>query len=213
MRTETISIYQYNELTGAAKERAKQWLIDAETSDAAFMYEINDTIKVIEDTFNIVIRSDGYGNYWYKDKHYSRDAKTMEFKRAIAYINNEFDFKCKPYHIEQTQRNAAERKPENKYKYPIYYRKYFALAKARYEDNLPTDVCYDYIIHDVYKKFIENERKHAGETLDIFFKGLAREIGRTIENEYEYIQTDEYIDDIMSANEYEFTSDGKRYVK
>lgn len=197
MKTITVKLFTFNELSDKAKERAREWWRSCD-DEFPWQREFENTVKAIENSFDIEFENIGpyeYTPFWY-DKNDYREAREMSFARAVAYINNNFDFKV----LESAREYSGKIR-----------RIGCALAKNRYTDNLLTGYCSDYVTHESYKKFIEYGRKYKNAKLSDFFDILARGLRDEIESEYDYMQTDEYIDDILTANEYEFMEDGEKW--
>ena len=205
MKTVTIKLYNFDELSDDAKEKARDWW---RSGDDVFpwAYEFSGSVKAIENALDVSffdISVGSYRPYWY-DENDDNDAENMCFCRAVAYINNRFDFKKIPWTYPTKKPFVVGRDVPLK---PVGV----ALAKNVYDDNLPTGYCSDYVTHESYKKFIEYGRKHKSAKLSDFFDILACGLRDEIESEYDFMQSDEYIDDILSNNDYYFTVDGEFY--
>lgn len=197
MKTITVNLYAFDELSDKAKERARDWWRSCD-DEFPWQRDFENTVKTIENSFDVEFDNIGpyeYNPYW-NDKNDYRDTYKMPFGRAVAYINNNFDFK-----VLKSARDYSG----------SVRRVGCALAKKCYTDNFLTGYCADYVIHESYKKFVEFGRKYPGATLSDFFDILARGLRDEIESDYDYMQTDEYIDDVLTINNYEFTEDGKKW--
>jgi len=71
-----------------------------------------------------------------------------------------------------------------------------------------TGVCGDENFLDVFRVFI---KKPNGNTLEELIDEAIQDTIRAASKEWEYQQSDEAIDEMMDANEYDFEEDGTRY--
>lgn len=158
MRTETVTIYKFDELTNPAaieraRERGRQWIAE----DPAWCDEARQSIEAFCEEFGVTLKEWSVGAYAPID--YSTNAANEHFRG----------------------RKLREFK----------------------RDYMPTGYCLDC---DLWQTFYD-EFKRAGDAkgafdtaLDAGFKAWREDLEGQLE--------DEYIDDFLTANEYEFTEDG-----
>lgn len=158
MRTETITLYKFQELTNErakerARERGRQWM----SEDPAWCDESRQSIQAFCEHFGVTLRDWSVGAYSPID--YSTDATNQHF-RGVK--------------LRDIDRNA-----------------------------MPTGYILDCTLwqtmHDEFKR--TGDAKAAFESaLDAGFKEWRDDLKGQLE--------DEYIDDFLTANEYEFDEDG-----
>lgn len=206
MRTETVSrtIYTFEELSDAAKEKARDWYregaLDYEWWDS--VYEDAGRIFAILgiDSSRVVSLGGGrtrvtspdieFSGFWSQGDGASF-AGTYRYKRGSA-------------------RAIARYAPQDEELQRIG-RELMQLQK-RHGYSLACDIIKSGRYSHEYTMDIEgmdcgSETKSAMLEL---FRDLARWIYRTLEAEYEYLNSDESVDEMIVANEYEFTEDGER---
>lgn len=101
----TIQLYRFEELPEASQEKLLE-----EHKEKIYSYgyawedELYHSLETACKIFGIQYSEDTYGNMWPSYKQASSmdyidksEATNMAFKRAIAYINNRFNFKTSPY--------------------------------------------------------------------------------------------------------------------
>lgn len=161
MRTETISIFKFDELPSvqakeAAREKGRQWLAE----DPAWVTESRKSIQAFCEAFGIRLTAWSVGAY--APISFSTDAENKHFRG----------------------RKLNEFKP----------------------DACPTGYCLDFTL---WGSFCEEFKKTGSAfgafkaTLDAGFEEWRADLEAQLE--------DEYIDDFLSANDYEFTADGRVY--
>lgn len=65
---------------------------------------------------------------------------------------------------------------------------------------------------EAYKPNDDEETADERHLVAEFHKAILNEYAKMLQEEYEYLMSDEAVDDSIIANEYEFTEDGKRFV-
>lgn len=158
MRTETIEIFKFDELSDGAKEKARDWWRQASAGDWAWMNESRQSIEAFLDHFGLTlskweIDAWSYGFTLTVENSHVRGVKLRDFNR----------------------------------------------------DNTPTGYILDCALwmtfYDEFKR--TGDAKHA--------VGAAVHAGfAEWRDDLESQQSDEYTDDVLTANEYEFTIEGKR---
>jgi hypothetical protein len=158
MRTETIEVFQFDELSDDAKEKARYW--SRSNVDFFWCEEGIDSIKTFCNHFGVRLTTWNvapYANPDYSAEYFNSHFRGMKLK----------DFK---------------------------------------RDYMPTGYCLDY---DLWMTFYD-QFKATGSAKkafdDALWKGF---IG--LRNDMENQLSDEYIDEHLIINEYEFTEDGKRF--
>lgn len=209
MRTETISIYGFDELSDSAKQTAiENWRNSRYEYD--WSGEWSDSINAFAEAMNITIRDwevnpYGYSNVswdlqipweWnYADGNPDEDMRGLRLRTWL--INNALPELAKgKYYSKDISHNP--------YRYVHRY------SKIQFEyNNCPlTGYCGDCPLIDPILEFIESGWRNESTTLlDVFQDCFDRWIKEFI-SDMEWQDSDEYITDTIEANEYEFYADG-----
>jgi hypothetical protein len=72
-------------------------------------------------------------------------------------------------------------------------------------------MAYDCYLDDAYKEWINSIRKGNNDSIEDFFNTLCNTLLTAWQEDREYEDSNEYIDEMLIANEYEFTVNGDRY--
>ncbi len=197
MRTETIKIFQFSELDESAKEKARDWYrvngLDYEWWDCT-IDDIKQALTVIG-FYDIDVYFSGFcsqgdgacfiGRYSYE-------------KGALQKVKKDY-----PQWAELHQLTESLQALQKRY----FYQLAFDLVKngCRYSHEYSVSVGYA-------------ERMDGKEINELVFgdiQEITREfmhhIYKPLESEYDYLQSDEMVDDSITANEYEFTETGSIY--
>lgn len=204
MRTETYSvdIYTFDELSDDAKENA---LESFRCSGAllGWQEENADTVKQIAETFGWRWRWDSYDGVCYDVSYDLDDADVADLSgvRAWAYIENNYI-------------SRAEQ-PVTYWKDHVIYcdgRKNWTRKSKiwRTIDNCPfTGYCMDCCFSSAWREW--KEKFTLNSTVEDFVEMVADHLSHDWTADNEYQMSDEYIIDLIQANGYEFTDDGKQY--
>jgi len=211
MKTIRTKVYQFNELTEQAKQKA---INDFRNNgiDIDYIYdEAQNSVKEFHDIFGTKEGDRSWLDV--KTGHIEDNIIELTGLRLRTYIINNFGnrlYKGKYFSLWS--------KTEVSYK---YHKEGFPVLKSRYSkvifDNCCplTGVCYDNSLLQPIYDLIENYREKADYYSYMTFETLMNDcfesLEKDIEAECESIQTDEYIAEQIEANEYDFTKDGKRF--
>lgn len=192
-KEKTITVYQYAELpTEKAKNRARDWFLEC---DEISTEEVLESLKALFKNCSGVKLTDwSIGTYSpsYLKVTFAQDgAEDLKGARAFAWLENNLLAGVRIPWTGQKRRELAQ--------YGVWYRP--GLVKP-----CPfTGVCFDDDFLDALRASLK-----AGDTLKDAFEDLARHAQKLLEAEYEYHQSEEYVSEMMEANEYEFDEDGRR---
>jgi hypothetical protein len=168
MRTIEVKLYQFNELSAEAKEKAIENLIDINVGHEWWEF-------TYEDAKQIGLKITGF------DLDRNRHA-TGEF------IDNAYD--CEHAILKNHGKDCETYKTAQNY----------LNERAELEKQLePEDE-----INPFYDSVAEIE-----DLDDEFLKSILEDYSQMLQNEYEYLMSEEAIIDTIEANEYEFTEDGE----
>lgn len=192
MREIITKVYKFEELSDEAKEKARAWWCKDETFDW-LIDEGADSLKGLFKAAGIRLTEWSLGAYR-RDAYVSFDmgnAGELKGKRAIAWLENNL---FGPLRLTRSDLLKTWREHGQTFGYRV------GMVKP-----CPfTGVCYD----DDLLIAVQNHAKN-GETLSDAFKMAAEDLARTIEKEIEARQEDDAVDEMIIANENEFTEDGK----
>lgn len=230
MREETIKIYKFEELSGQAKEVAREWwrrASDGDTSD--FDFCIEGAVR-LAGLMGIEISSRSWTNsYGFKGStpeiHFSGfysqgDGASFEgtyrYQRgALAAIRAEapatwvqkrpdgaISYGESTGNAELHRIARALQRAQAKHFYGITTR---VTQSGHYSHSNTMQFRHSLNIGDHYEDYYESD---ATEQIEEALRDFADWIYGQLEAEYDYHNSDEYIDETIIANEYEFTADG-----
>lgn len=195
MRTESIDVYKYAELSDEAKERARNWWLEGGLNYGWYDCTIGDFISTLEMVgfSNAEIHFSGFwsqgdgacfiGNYEYK-------------KGALNAVKKEFP-QWEALHQLTEQLQLINRRH--------FYQLAFKLVKTGHMYSHQNMVTVDYVERlDGY----EIKEDNLFEELIDVCRDFMHEIYRMLESEYDYLTSTESVEDSILANDYEFTADG-----
>jgi hypothetical protein len=171
MRTIEIKLYQFDELTEEAKEKAREWFRDG------YLHE-DWWESTYEDAKNIGLKIDGFDLD--RNKH-ATGGLMLSANEVAANIMRDHGDGCGTYEL-------AEQFMEE---YSPMLAKYMDEEDPEYESHC-----------------LEDDMQYLE---DWFEKQLLEEYASMLQNEYEYLLSDENVDDTIIINEYEFNENGKRH--
>lgn len=195
MRTIQTTVYQFDELTDKAKEKARDWYRDATAGESYYLEDIYGSLKATFKAAGIKLTDWSLGPY-NRSNQVTFDmgnAGELTGARALAWLENNLFEK-----VRITPAEFAERRKDFLSYGPAY-------RVGRLRPCPFTGMCYDDDYIDSLVKDIKS-----GDTLRDAFRNLADVCGRLCEQECEYQNEDDTVDESIRANEYEFTEDGKR---
>ena len=158
MKTATINLYQFNELSDDAKERAREWWRDG--LEYFWWDESIGSIRAFCDHFGVKIKDYSIGAY--SPSYMDTDAENANF-RGMRLA----DFT---------------------------------------RDAMPTGYCLDCALWQTFY----DEFKRTGSALKAFNEAIDAAVTE-IKEDAEYQYSDECIDELLVANKYDFTENGKIY--
>lgn len=196
MRTETIvkSIFQFDELSDAAKEKARNWYREASAHDEWYEFAIEDC-KTIAALMGWQIERVGFSGFWSQGDgaHFVGDMGYTKgcYKAVIG---------CAPEDLELARIAQEWQDLQRRHFYQL-------TAQVSHRGHYQHENCTRF---DVYKN---------GEYTDAAIEEQVGEIARDfmrwiysqLETEYEYQNSDEQVDEFIRANGYEFEESGRIY--
>lgn len=195
MRTQTIEVYSFNELSDDAKEHARDKYRE-KNYEIDWQIELFQSLMAVYKAANIKVKdySLGLNSYSYMKLDMDDNVKDLEGSRALAWLENNLFYKLRITRAEYLKNRKAY------FGYGKHYR--IGCVKA-----CPlTGVCFDVDFLDDLQNSVKN-----GMCLGDAFKGLADTYVKLLQSEYDAQNSDEYIDEHLEINGYEFTEDGNFY--
>lgn len=208
MRTITTNIYKFDELADKAKAKAREWYRINESHD--FSEEV-DCFNAILAAFDAdgKIEQDSYGNWLLELKpNLDEDEDSLVGVRALKWVWNNWiepNMKGKYY----GKLYAVEKSLEHPTGW-IHKKRY---SKATREWDCPlTGFCMDMIPWEAYKAMQEATKKGERWTIGDYMKVVLDRFTKELEAQSEYMDSDEYIDEMLEVNNYEFYEDGRAFA-
>lgn len=202
MRTIIIknNIYEYDELTEEAKAKAR----------SKFYGEFLDDFSDEQNSLEAIGRIIG-------DAGYSLDAwNNVNVSLTVKADDDIYDLKGTRL-VKWVYNNWIEPNEKGKY-YGKFVKRNGHLdhinyySKATKEWNCPlTGFCMDMVLYECYKYMVKKTKEGEAWNLEKFVEEVADEFRRQWQNEIDYRSSDEYIEGMIEANNYEFYEDGSFY--
>lgn len=199
---ETIetTVYQFSELSDDAQEKAREWFREGNSLDLDAEYVIEDA-KTIGALMGITIDKVYYSGFWsqgdgacftgsYRYKPGSMSALVQhlgadnEDREPFAICKALFD--C--------QKNSF----------------YCLTANVSHRGHYYHEMCTDIEVTDTRERGERALNAGAEDAIKDALRDFMRWVYRRLESEQEYRNSDECVDEDITANEYTFTIDGKR---
>ena len=211
MRTARLKVFKFNELTDKAKQTAIENYRNRGYDYSFYYDEITESVKAVVELFNLKTGSQ-YSDL--RTPHIDDNILELSGARLYTYIINNYGYKLfKPSYI----RTIDGEKKLSK----LFVCSYFTgrdglkftqiFSKWRkYSDSCTlTGVCYD---NDILQPVYDFLKKPTSKTN---FQDLINDIESAISKAYrdveEWTNSDEFIQDEIEANEYEFLQDGTQF--
>ena len=205
MKTKTIEIYQFDELSEQAKENAREWWRSGER-DFAWSDEWMDSAKKGLEAFGAELKNWSIdclninASSWTVKNHNDSNADELTGVRLRTWLINNYwsnFFERKPYG------KYAKNEKTGKWAYPRRSKVLFVETSCPF-----TGYCGDENFMDVFREFVKKPNNRNFQDL---LEEATEATFRAMEQDCEFQQTDEYIDDILTINDYEFEEDGTKY--
>jgi hypothetical protein len=212
MKTISINLYQFDELSEEAKQNAIDHFRESELFYTPFYVdEANNTLEKFCDIFSIKYRSIDYLEPYRNDYsiHLDDNILALTGQRLANYIwnNHKKDiFKGKYYgKLVKTFKDGSP--IEVSKEHPAGMRHIKRYSKILLDNScVLTGVCYDQDVLDPIYKFLEHPKELTIEELiDRCIKNLCK----SVRSEYEYQTSNEGLTEYINNNDYWFTIDGE----
>ena len=219
MRTETVNIYQFSELSEKAKENARDWFREGNLQDNYWSECVIEDATEIAKLFGLDIGTRPYDTVGGK-KRYEPTVFWSGFSSQGDGASFTGTYRFKADAIEAVKAHAPQDETLHAIVADLMAAQSLCSGQLNFKITTSGRYCHEYSMDFEILDFDENGEeisnggvtnvleKEAAEALRAF----ARWIYRQLENEYEYRQSAEAVDEDITANEYEFHEDGKRAV-
>ena len=190
MRYITIKAFKFDELSEKAKENArKNYRRECECDQLPWADENSESIRKICKALNCSYEIDSY-NHCFLTFQGEDEVLTLKGARAYKYVwNNFIEPNLKGKYISNGHKN--------------YY------SKVTKEFNCPfTGYCADMLLLDAFNVWKDDLREFE-TTVECFLNRVGYAIENFLDSEEEYYDSDEYVEDMIIANDYEFDEDGE----
>jgi hypothetical protein len=195
--TKTVKVYQFDELSDEAKEKARGWY-----REGGFDYEwwdgVEDDFKTIANTIGITdvkiyfsgFSSQGDGACFEGSYHYEKGS----VKKLMEYAPKDTELHRIVKGLYEVQRQNF----------------YGISGRVKHSGHYYHKYCTDI---ELYKDYTDggNDYLKDNDIVKELLRDLMAWLYRTLRDEYDYLNSDEQVDETIKCNEYEFTEDGKRY--
>lgn len=194
-------IFTFDELSDSAKEKARDWYREGNLSCEWWdsVYEMAETAaKLLGIEIDRKSRSSSQPAIWFSGFYCQSDYCAIEAdyhyqKGSVKAIKAEFP--------NDTELQAIAKGLQDVQKRNFY--KLGARMSQTFRNNQSVDVWH---CDDNYQDIGEDE-----EILADILKDFSHWVFRSLEKEYEYLNSDSFVDEGIAANEYQFTEDGEVY--
>ena len=207
MRKMITKVYNFNELSDEAREKA----IETHRYDFVdgWSEENWESVKAIAnacgmDIITNIYNDTGFANFELQDdaNNYN-DIIVLRGRRAIAYIYNNW---IKP-NMNGKYYATPGKWIDGAYTYTHTH------SKCTFEFSCPfTGYCMDDCLIIAYKKFCECVRINPLFDIGDFVDVLSECVSEFLKNDYDYSISDENVAELLTANSYEFYTDGSDYL-
>jgi hypothetical protein len=212
MKTKQVQVYEFNELSPEAKEKARQWWRNVAANDNFYAEDVLEDADQIAEILGIEIdrrqvpRHDDKFNerpkIWYSG--FSSQGDGACFEGVYRY---------KPDAVAKIQKYAPQDK--ELHRIAVYLESTYKEMKSSFSVKVTHSGRYYHERMMDFDVFPDDEEDT--ETVDSLHESIAevlrdfaKWIYRSLEASYDATQTDEYIDEVITINEYKFLVDGSR---
>ena len=213
MRTATIEIYKYEELSDAAKKKAREWYSNSDSCDFNDFYaqDVIADVVTIAELFGLDL----------KQNRKTHKDKTVTYENSVFYsgfysqgdgacFSGSYSYKKGGLKAVKSYAPNAEELHRIVLGFQELQKKHFYMLCATIEHT-----GHYFHEHSMRYAIAREDGMSISDTVEADLKELFRDfalwIYSNLQAQYEYCQSDKYIEESIIANEYEFTADGKIY--
>jgi hypothetical protein len=208
MRELITTVYQFDELSDEAKERAREWWREATAGDNDFAESVIDDAATIADLLGIDLRTRRVNLMGGGTRMEPAIWWSLGGGDSGASFDGTYQYRA------GSVRDIMQHAPEDAELHRIAHelqsaqRPYFYKLSADIRSNNRSYPHVDVFVTDDRTGYDAEDA--AAERIVDAMRDFAHWIYRALVREYEYQFSDECVDDNLRANEYEFTEDGER---
>jgi len=215
MRTETIQVYQFDELTPSAKQTAIEWYRGNGYNHCQHIFdECFDTFRVFADLFNVSFRQMDFLEMYRSEWSVKMDENILNLSgfRLAKYLWNNYRkdlYKGKYYgKLVKTEKDGSPIEVSKEHPAGLRHVKRYSKCQLSTQCVF-TGVCYDESILAPIYQFLE--KPVDGTTFEELISECIYSLAKDLESEFETLNSEESIIESIQANEYEFTESGEHY--
>lgn len=210
MKTIEITLYKFEELSKEAQQKAINNYRNEGHNDSEYYYnEAHETVK----KFNNIFGTKEGRDSWLDVRTSHIDDNTINLKglRLRTYIINNYWsqlYKDKIFSLfSKTEKSYTYYKEG----YPVLKKKY---SKVLFNNScVLTGVSYDHDILEAIYNLIDkyDSKQHDNLDMETLFENCFYSLKKSLDNEDEYTNSDEYIFEELINSDHEFTENGEQY--
>ena len=209
MKTITIQLYDFNELSEESKQNAISEYLKKGYNDSEFNYqEAHESVEKFIDIFSIR----NSNNSWLEFSYLNLDDDILELSGIRLYkyiINNYYSDLFKPVYIKSYDKHFNHKRAKNKtYKNGNIASFFYSNLKVSNSCVLTGVSWDDDLLAPIYE-FLEKPCKHTN--FNDLIKSCFESLRISLEKSDEYYTTDEFVSEELQINNYQFTKDGLIY--
>lgn len=200
-RTATKTVYQFDELTDSAKEKARDWFREGALDYEWWDFVLEDA-KRIFGLCGFTIENIYFRGFWnqgdgacFEGSWRSRDVKPGKVKEEAPQDE-------KLHQIAAGIEDIAARYPGAWFK---------VVHRGHYSHEYATEFEFEFLDAEGNEHLVAPGLDDTKEELGWLARQAMRWIYKQLNDEHDYRMADEQVDESIRANEYEFTEDGARY--
>jgi hypothetical protein len=214
MKTISINLYSFNELSEAAKEKAIQKVRNNNPNDYSYIYD--EAYKTVKEFHKIFPTSLGLRSWLDYRNNLDKDIINLTGLRLHKYILNNYGnylFKAAYRGSLSTNEHISHKRIKSPLEVNKEGNRFNTYYSAIFKDNscVLTGVCYDDDLLKPIYQFLESNCKDESINIIDLFDECFNSLRKSIESEIEWNESDEGIKDFIESNDYEFTKEGKIY--
>lgn len=207
MRTKEVKLFQFDELSDEAKEKAREWYREASIGDDFWHENVIDDAKHVLTFAGFEIDKIYFSGFWSQGDGAQFEGSFDASKVNAAKMREECPVDTDLHAIADESARLITECPRIGW---------HVKSSGHYSHEMATEFSFNYQEEECDPHGDECHVDHTPANLDAFeeaHKENARDamrwIYKQLEREYEWQNADEQVDDTIRANEYEFTEEGR----
>lgn len=197
MRTIEVQLYQYDELSDSAKQRAREWYLEDGLGYDWWDFCYEDFCRVAEILGIEISCRQGRGAEIYFTGFYCQGSGSS-FVGTYRYVKGAVA-KIKQYAPQDEELHRIAKSLQ------AVQSRHFYKLRARIESRRDSSICVEVWHDDDPYRDIGNAEDEVRDLMNDFNDWMFKRL----QDEYEYLTSDEVVEESIIANEYEFDEDGR----